>query len=186
MQLSLEDVDHFYRLLGSLMVYVNQKLKVLEEQVITPEAFSALPPETRLKVHQALLEHLDLIDAFAVENPFGLDETDLGIVQSWNHLVSGTFYVFRQLKKYTVFLSSKEPVVAYGIVALFDPFAALVGPVLPRMIKTTLLPFKGRIVYDGFITGYNISFGPGIRRRLNESYQEAKARYGVVTSLPRP
>ena len=59
-----------------------------------------------------------------------------------------------------VFLSATEPVVAYGVVALFDPFEAVIGPYLPRMIKTTLLPFKGRIVYDGLITGYNITFGP--------------------------
>src|SRR5271166_4018629 len=106
MRLSFEDVEHFYRLLWSLMFYVNQKLKVLDEDVATPEAFSELPPETRLKVHQALLEHLDLIDAFAVENPFRLDETDLEIVRSWNHLESGTFYVFRQLQKHMIFLSS--------------------------------------------------------------------------------
>ena len=83
-----------------------------------------------------------------------------------------------------VFLSSTEPVVAYGVVALFDPFEAVVGPYLPRMIKTTLLPFKGRIVYDGLVTGYNVTFGGGIKRRLNEDYKEAKALHGIITSLP--
>ena len=52
------------------------------------------------------------------------------------------------------------------------------------MIETVLLPFKGMIVYDGLMSSYNISFGPGIRRRLNESFKEAKARHGIVTSLP--
>ena len=83
-----------------------------------------------------------------------------------------------------VFLSATEPVVAYGVLALFDPFEALIGPHLPRMFKTTLLPFKGQIVYDGLLAGYNITFGGGIRRRLNESYKEAKERDGIVTSLP--
>ena len=129
---------------------------------------------------------MDLIDAFADENPFHFDEADLEIVRSWKHLVTGTFYAFRQLQNYMVFLSSTEPVVAYGVVALFDPFEVVIGPYLPRMIKTTLLPFKGRIVYDGLVTGYNITFGGGIKRRLNESYKEAKARSGIVTSLPPP
>src|SRR5436305_8311432 len=40
------------------------------------------------------------------------------------------------------------------------------------------------IVYDGLMTSYRISFGPGIRRSLNESFKEAKARHGIVTSLP--
>jgi hypothetical protein len=30
---------------------------------------------------------------------------------------------------------------------------------------------------------YHISFGPGIRRSLNESFKDAKARHGIVTSL---
>ena len=34
------------------------------------------------------------------------------------------------------------------------------------------------------MTGYRITFGAGIRRSLNESFKEAKARSGVVTSLP--
>lgn len=127
---------------------------------------------------------MDLIDAFADENPFRFSEEDLEIVRSWKHLVSGTFYAFRYLKTHAVFLSSTEPVAAYGVVALFDPFEKVIGPYLPRMIKTTLLPFKGRIVYDGLIIGYNITFGGGIKRRLNESYKEAKERVGVVTSLP--
>ena len=49
-----------------------------------------------------------------------------------------------------------------------------------------LLPFKGRIVYDGFMRYSNIYFDRGFRRSLNEDYQEAKHMYGVITSLPAP
>lgn len=184
MQLSLPDVEWFFRLHRSLMFFVNRRLKVIDQGVATPEAYSSLAPQTRIEVHEALLGHMELIDAFADENPSHLDEADLEIVRSWKHLVTGTFYAFRQLRDCMVFLSSTEPVVAYGVVALFDPFEAIVGPYLPRMIKTTLLPFKGRIVYDGLITGYNVTFGGGIKRRLAEDYKEAKGRSGIVTSLP--
>ena len=33
-----------------------------------------------------------------------------------------------------VFLSSKEPVIAYRVVALFDPFEVVIGPHPPRMV----------------------------------------------------
>jgi len=52
------------------------------------------------------------------------------------------------------------------------------------LVQTVLLPFQGMIVYDGLLASYNITFGGGIRRMLNESYNEAKARQGIVTSLP--
>jgi hypothetical protein len=61
MQLSLEEVDRFFRLHRSLMFFVNRQLKLIDKKVATPEKYSALPRETRIKVHKALLEHLDLM-----------------------------------------------------------------------------------------------------------------------------
>ena len=52
------------------------------------------------------------------------------------------------------------------------------------LTQAVLLPFKGAIVYDSLMNCYNISFGPGSRRNLNEYFKEAKARHGIVTSLP--
>ena len=47
-----------------------------------------------------------------------------------------------------------------------------------------LLPFQGKIVYDGLLSSHNVMFGAGSRRMLNDSYRAAKQRLGVVTSLP--
>jgi len=69
-------------------------------------------------------------------------------------------------------------------VALAQPFEELIGPYLPVMVQTVLLPFKNRIVYDGLMSIFNISFGPGIRRGLNEDFKQTKARHGIVTSVP--
>ena len=57
-------------------------------------------------------------------------------------------------------------------------------PRVPFLIDTVLLPFKDRIIYDGQCQYYNIVFGGGMTRRLNESYQLAKAQSGVITTLP--
>jgi hypothetical protein len=107
-------------------------------------------------------------------------------VHSWRHLVAGKFYIFRELKKHTVFLSSEDQPIAYGVTALTQPFEELIGSYRPVLIDTVLLPFKDKIVYDGLLAGMGVSlsFGPGIRRMLNESYQAAKNRHGIITSLP--
>ena len=154
------------------------------DKLATPEDFAVLSPEIRLKVRDALNAKLDLIESFVDENPAHLSEDELDIVRSWRHLVAGRFYVFRELKKYTVFLSTTDPAIAYGVLALSQPFEDLIGPYLPVMTETVLLPFKDKIVYDGLMSSYSISFGPGIRRSLNESFKEAKAQHGIVTSLP--
>jgi hypothetical protein len=184
MLLEPQDVELFFRLHRTLMFFVNLRLKVIPDKLATPEELAALSPGVRLKVRDALNANLDLIESFVEENPAHLSEDELDSVRSWRHLVTGRFYVFRELKKYTVFLTTTDPAIAYGVLALSQPFEDLIGPYLPVMTQTVLLPFKGVIVYDGLMSRYNISFGPGIRRSLNESFKEAKTRHGIVTSLP--
>src|SRR4051794_13266713 len=128
MELSLPDAKLFFKLHWTLMFFVNQRLQVLPEPLGTPEEFAALAPEVRLKVRDAFVEHTDLIEPFVKENPAHLPDEELDIVRSWRHRVAGKFYIFRELKKYTVFLSSGDPAAAYGVLALTQPFEELVGP----------------------------------------------------------
>ena len=98
--------------------------------------------------------------------------------------MAGDFYVLRFLKKHTVFLTAKEPTVAYGVLGLSDPLEEVIDQPLPFYCKTVLLPFRDRIVYDGLLSGYNVIIGSNMTRELNDAYNAAKKRYGVVTSLP--
>src|SRR5436190_22198097 len=164
MLLTPQDVELFFKLHRALMFFVNQRLKVLPDDVASPDEFSSLSPEVRLKVRDAFLGHTDLIQSFADENPARLTTDELDIVRSWRHLVHGKFYVFRQLQKYMVFLSTDKQPVAYGVLALTQPLEEIVGPDLPVLADTVLLPYEGRIVYEGLLNTYRVHFGAGIRR----------------------
>ena len=184
MLLPPHELEQFFRLHRAIMFFVNQRLQVIPDRITTPEKFAALSPAVRVKVRDALSANLDLIESFVAENPAHLTADELDIVYSWRHLVTGKFCVFRELKRYTVFLSTTSPAIAYGVLALSQPFEDLIGPRLPVLTQTVLLPFKNVIIYDGLISSYNISFGPGIRRNLNEDFREAMERHGIVASLP--
>ncbi|MGE5192761.1 MAG: DUF6398 domain-containing protein [Deltaproteobacteria bacterium] len=179
------DLLLFFKLNAALMRFVNQRLKVVPGDFLGADAYAALPPEARLKVREAFLKEPDLLEAFIEQNPADLSGEELAIIGSWRHRVSGRFYVFRALRKHTVFLSAGEEPVAFGVTSLSQPVTFLV-PSLPAMTDALLLPFKDKIIYDGLLNSYRIFFGPGIRRSLNESCREAKARRGIVTSLPIP
>jgi len=108
------------------------------------------------------------------------------LVAGWrDHRLTGSFYVFRHLKRHTVFLSSEDPARAFGVLGLADPLEVMV-PHTPVMLEATLLPFRNRIIYDGYLRGPGAAlfFGGGMRRVLNNTYQEAKARFGIITALP--
>lgn len=174
----------FFRLHRALMFFVNQRLGLIPDDLSGPDDYAELPPEIQVKIRDAFLANTHLIESFVAENPAHLSEDEIDIVRSWRHLVYDKFFVLRDLAKYTVFLTRTDPAIAYGVLALSRPFEDMIGPNLPVMTQTVLLPFRGKIIYDGLMNRFNVSFGPGIRRSLNESFKEAKARQGIVTSLP--
>ncbi len=183
MLLPPEDAKLFFKLHSSLMFYVNQRLGVVPN-IASSEELTDLPPETIIKIRDAFLDEVDLIESFVDDNPTNLSDDELDIILSWQDYVAGKFFVFRQLKKYMVLLSLDEPTIAYGVVAISQPLEELLGPYLPVMTKAVLLPFRDKIIYDGFLTSDNISFGGGIKRMLNDSYRMAKEQRSIITSLP--
>lgn len=52
------------------------------------------------------------------------------------------------------------------------------------MVKAVLLPFKGKIIYEGVFQSYSLIFGPEYRKSFNQAYQTAKFNSGIIESLP--
>src|SRR5476649_2769464 len=72
MLLEPQDVELFFRLHRTLMFFVNQRLKVLSDDIANADAFAAMSPQNRLKVRDALNANLDLIQSFVDEKPANL------------------------------------------------------------------------------------------------------------------
>jgi len=183
MRLSKEDVKLFYRLYNPLLVYANKKFKIIEG-IDSPEDFKKFSIEEISKLRDRLYKHPELINSFVAENPLNFSTNELKIISSWKELVKGKFLIFRYLKNYTVFLDADESPKAYGVLALNTTFEEMVGSYLPVMVEAVLLPFNNKIIYDGIFFPYSMTFGGGIRRSFNDAYQEAKSRFGIITSLP--
>jgi hypothetical protein len=117
------------------------------------------------------------------ENPARLSDEDLGIIASWKHRIEGSFFVYKYLVKHTIFLDDKTPPHAYGVCGIVSPIEDIFAPELPALVKTVLLPFKDKIIYDGILHVYNMLFGSGYRSNLDFAYRNAKEREGIITSL---
>jgi hypothetical protein len=184
MNVTFDEGKLFYDLYAALLSFANRRLNVSSELFTDARQYTSTPPEARVAIRDALFADRELIDEFVRDNPANLKADHLEIVHSWKHALPGKYYVFRHLKKYTVFLTSGgSPNKAYGVLGLADPLEDVVGPILPRLVTTVLLPFQGRIIYDGLISGYNIIFGGGVKRTLNDEYKRAKQAFGIITSL---
>jgi hypothetical protein len=182
LRLPAVEVARFYKLYHAVLLYTNQRLG-LARQVTTLAQLRSMPEQAQYELRAAFYAHRQLLEAFVQENPQHFSAEELALVASWHHGVHGQFYVLRHLQRYTVFLDVQDPPKAYGVLALHDDFADLF-PQVPRLIDTMLLPFHHHITYDGQCRYYNVVFGRGITRRLNDTYQLAQGHSGIITSLP--
>lgn len=118
------------------------------------------------------------------ENAKEFNSEELAIIESWKHFIRGRFFIYKHLKKHSIFLDdSSGQEKAYAVSGLFDSIEAMF-PAPPVLVETVLIPFKDRIIYDEFLMRYSIYFGSGIRNRLKDCYEEAKHHFGLITQLP--
>jgi hypothetical protein len=182
MILEPHETQRFYKIWFPLLHYVNERRNLVPKLAATPQDGS-ISPDDAYKVSSALWSEDALRDTFIAENPFDLPPVDLALVRSWDHRVAGDFYVFRHLKKYSVFIAQGASDRVYGVLGLVSPFEEVLPLPPPVLVQTVLLPFEDRITYDGLFSFYNVYFGSGIRGGLNDTYRNAKERGQIVTTL---
>lgn len=182
MHLPPDQVERFYLIWFPLLHYVNQQRRLVDSFPSTWGKASVEPSQARV-LGDALWEDDSLREGFIAHNPAKLSAADLALVASWQHRVAGKFFVIRYLKKYTVFLLPEEPFRAYAVLGLVSPIEEILGPYFPVYVNAVLLPFEGKIIYDSLLIPYNVSFGSGIRRDLNDSYRDAQEHDGLITTL---
>ncbi|MBM4458778.1 MAG: hypothetical protein FJ011_13585 [Chloroflexi bacterium] len=186
MNLTTPETDLYYKLHGSLLAFANRQLRILPEG-IPPDQIRKQPPDQVIKLRDACYAKLAILSEYLAVNPDRLSTDELLIVAGWRHYAMGDFYIMKHLKPYAVFMTARDPTHLYGVFGLYDPIEIVTGGApLPLLVNAVLLPFRDRIIYDGLLNVYRMSFGPGIRSGLNESYSRAKEREGIVEALVGP
>ncbi len=66
---------------------------------------------------------------------------------------------------------------------ILDPLFFVEWPV-PIMVETVLLPYKGKIIYDGMISNYPIRFKPEMAKVLYDQFVLKKSKHGIIRELP--
>jgi hypothetical protein len=177
-----EEYEAFIRTRLPLLLYAARRMG-LDKGATTVEALKELSSRDRFAISVALCDHPDIMDDYLRENPDGLSAEDLGLVDGYRHALHGDFIILRHLRRHTVLVGGDDPPVAYGVIGLTEELED-VFPDPPVMVETVLLPFRGKITFDGIIFQAPVSFGPGVRSGFEQEYRDARARFGIVMSLP--
>ena len=181
MKLSKEESKLYFDLTWSLHFFINKKLSILPN-IQTIEEYIALETEQKLPVRAALYEQISLIDDYVNENPDNFAPDALEQVQSWKHFVKDKFFIERHLKTHSIFIDSKNNV--YAVIGLTQPISEVIHKsYLPHMVDAVLLPFANKIIYDGLMAHYSVSFGSGYKGELKNIYLKAKNNSDIIESL---
>jgi hypothetical protein len=186
MYLKKHEQDIFFNLFFDLLCCVNKKHKIVSRFGGGRHAQKA-DPEKLCQIRDELFDNPAWIDEYIREHQAELSEDEREILVSWRrHFIKGDFIVMRNLKKYSVLMSvDDEDPRLYGVIGLNHPFADFFDQSgLPAIIDALILPFRGQIIYDGFFYTYDVSIGSGLRKKFAALYAEAKARFGIIESLP--
>ena len=128
-----------------------------------------------------LLENEELIDDFLIHKNGAWDDEQKAVVLAMKRAITGDFILLKCLKHHAIFLEI-DTYTFYAVKALRDPFTQMLDR-FPTYLKTSLVPFKDKIVYDGFLLPYSVVVGAGMKKVLTAAYKTAKRNGEIVTTF---
>lgn len=167
--LSLRECERFYDLRDALAIVAHAWLNLDGELLIDPDDPDLFNEQLLGETLQEVWRTPDVIDRFVRENPAQLGTRDLATVESWKATTTLMFVVFEHAGT-LLFLGEKR---LFHVTGLYEPLKRIIGGQFPQVVYTTLLPFEGRIVYDGFVRPMQMQIGDGLRRIIDEDITRA-------------
>ena len=170
--------DEFYNCYLGLLNYINQKYHISPK---LPEfrRQEETAPELLYPIDDYLWKNKDkVIDEFIKENPYCFKEEELNIINDFkNSITSDVLIVVGYLRDYTEIFHPETGKI-YMVKGIRDNWDVLLRKYeLPCIFSTTLLMFKGKIIYNSFLKQYPIDFGNNFYEQLVKEYESGMRYY---------
>jgi hypothetical protein len=177
MVLTIDEREQFWKNWLSLLAFVNDTYKI-DNKFGHPNKPVGININVALKISKQLFSDITIIDELINKNKIVGEDKELLI--SWKRYIEGTFVALKQLKKYCI-LYDDESDNLYGITGITNSIEENLP--LPCMIKTVLIPFKDKIIYNSFMENSGIIIGRNIKQGLMENYKRIKLEKGIIEKL---
>ena len=169
--------DQYYKLYFALLDYINQKYKIHPE-IKKIYKQDGLDVNKLNDIDKYLWEHKDIIDDFIKDNDYKFDDEELSEIKEFkNAITSNCFIIVGFDREYTKILSNDGKL--YMIKGIRTNFDKIMNPKeLPKIISTTLLMFKGNIVFKSFFENMDdIVFGNDVKKEIVDNMKSAIIHY---------
>ena len=180
MTLTDKEYKEFLKTHLDLLFYVGHKKNVLPKDLSLKE-FLNLDLQIKFKCRESLFEDENIIDEYIASNFDHLTTDQIKILAGFKKKIRSSFVIFKCLTNYAIFIDTTDNRF-YAVKALGDSFDNFFDQ-FPVNISTTLIPFKDKIIYDGFIQSSVVYYGRNMTETMNEDYKKAKRNKEILTSL---
>jgi hypothetical protein len=183
-QLFFSERKFFYETWYKLLDFVNRKYGILNIRI--DPVYPSYHDEMQIyKIREKLWADPEVITEFTGSSSI-LSKEEISLLQSWKQRhIKGQFMLMRYEPDSAVLMRTDKDGESrlYAVKGITTSVAEAMSRRLPVMLETILLPFNDKIIYDSFMASYDIGFGKSISSSFDEEYNEAKEKYGIISTL---
>ena len=178
MMLSPYDARRCLSLLEKLDLFTAENSNIFKrgERIVVDDM-----SEIILKAREHWQNNPEFIEKFIASNK-SLKDNQIEALKSWKNRKRSQFMIVKYCPRYAV-LASIEDEKYYGVLALSDSFHTLLPMDPPVVIETSLLPYKGQIVWDGLVAISGVQFGENMENDFIEECEEKQESGEIILQL---
>lgn len=172
--LDKDDAKLFYKLYFALLDYTNSKyninphVKLYKKQNINPEKIR--------DIIEKLWDNKDeIFTEFIKNNPYKFNDNELNILKEMSSGIRNMYIICKYENEYTGFMAEQKIYMVKGINDNIDniiPYNSLPYPVI-----TTIMPFKGNLIFDSILLGYGIKIDASVANEILNEYEKMQKYY---------
>jgi hypothetical protein len=181
MALTSDEFSEFKSIQIFLNIFLAKSAGILPRGT-TVSQYQQLKHEDKTNISNKLFKVEGLFDAF--KHSHVLSETNIATVNDLSNGFRSKFIVLNCQIEFAVFIDTKTSKY-YKVIPLSQPFRELI-PNFPTEVETTLFPFNGRIVYDGYMALDQEKLTQESILSLNKGYVEALQNETIITYFDKP
>lgn len=172
--LSKKDAKLFYKIYFGLLEFTNKKYKINNHIKIYNH--NGINPYEIKDIVDKYWENKDAITLeFCLANPYKFNKEELSITSEFKKGIRSMFLISRFELEYTAFMCKDKIYMVKGINDNIDniiPYNEL-----PYVTITSIIPFKGNLIYDGMLLEIGIKMGNGFEETIEKEYDSMMKYY---------
>lgn len=172
--LSNQDSKLFYKLYFGLLDFTNKKYKINPNLKIY-KALGLDLYELQEIVEQFWGNKDAIVFEFCMINPYKFSKEELSIVSEFKKGIRKIIIITKYEKDYTAVMDEDKVYMIKGLNANIDEIISYEN--LPLPVMTSIIPFKGVLVYDGMFMELGVRSGNEFAKLVEEDYAKAIKYY---------